>query len=195
MNPASLRVLRPFAIALMVMAWFGLTPGPAWAHGGLSMDKDMCRLTLGLYTMHFTGYQPVLTGAMEFCEDIPKTGQIIVTMDMIDDALRAMPVSVRIVRDTGEGSETEANTVLYLEPKLYPNGSVSFEHNFEAPGKFIGLVTGGDPANPAAQYVSRFPFSVGISRPAYEIYAGILLVLAAGYGLYLYSGRARATAT
>ena len=28
------------------------------AHGGLSLADDICKLTIGPYTMHFTGYQP-----------------------------------------------------------------------------------------------------------------------------------------
>jgi hypothetical protein len=31
------------------------------AHGGLSLADDICKLTIGPFTMHFTGYQPDAT--------------------------------------------------------------------------------------------------------------------------------------
>ena len=47
------------------------------AHGGLSLADDVCKLTIGPYTMHFTGYQPEATQEKEFCEDIPATGRTV----------------------------------------------------------------------------------------------------------------------
>ena len=44
--------------------------GEATAHGGLSMEKDYCKLRIGPYVMHFTGYQPGDGYRKEFCEDI-----------------------------------------------------------------------------------------------------------------------------
>ena len=51
------------------------------AHGGLSLAEDMCKLTIGPYTMHFTGYQPESSQAEESCEDIPVTGRTDVERD------------------------------------------------------------------------------------------------------------------
>ena len=129
----------------------------AHAHGGLSMAEDLCKLTVGPYTMHFTGYQPSKTQETQFCEDIPSTGHTVVVLDYIEQELRPLPTEVRIIRDTGSEENLEAITVLHMPPQVYPNGSVNFEYNFEKSGKFVGLVTVGD----EQEYVSRFPFSVG----------------------------------
>jgi hypothetical protein len=151
------------------------------------MDKDMCKLQLGKYMMHFTGYQPEATGSEEFCEDIPKTGSVVMALDAIDAELREMPIEVRIIRDAGEKGDAEAVTVLHLAPQRYPTGSISIAHQFDQPGKFVGLVTAGE----KGEHVSRFPFSVAVSRPAYEKYLLILVVALLGFALYLFSGRAR----
>ena len=129
----------------------------AQAHGGLSMAEDMCKLTVGPYMMHFTGYEPSTTQETQFCEDIPGTGHTVVVLDYLEQELRALPTEVRIIRDTGSEQNLEAITVLHLPPKVYPNGSVDFAYTFEKPGKFVGLVTVVD----QQEYVSRFPFSVG----------------------------------
>ena len=144
----------------MVIAIGVLLSTQAQAHGGLAMAEDMCKLTVGPYMMHFTGYQPSSTQETQFCEDIPGIGYTVVVLDYLEPELRSLPTEVRIIRDTGSEQDLEAVTVLHIPPKVYPNGSVDFEYNFDKPGKFVGLVTVGD----QQQHVARFPFSVGESN-------------------------------
>ena len=70
-------------IAGLLVGW--LCAGLVWAHGGLSMEQDMCKLTVGPYMMHFAGYQEDAQRT-EFCEDIPHKGPTIVVLDMVDPA-------------------------------------------------------------------------------------------------------------
>lgn len=156
----SLQLLKPVLVYCMLAIGMPLS-APVQAHGGLSLADDICKLTIGPYTMHFTGYQPESTQEKEFCEDIPATGRTVVALDYIEEALRPLPAEVRIIRDTGApaGAEEdlEAITILHIPAKVYPNGSINFEYDFAQPGKFVGLVTVSDPQ----AHVSRFPFSVG----------------------------------
>lgn len=162
-----------------------LMPGFAVAHGGLSMEKDMCKLRIGPYMMHFTGYQPEATGTREFCEDIPETGNTIVVLDAVDQVLRTIPLDVRIIEDTGEEpDDIEAITVVHLPATVYPTGSVSLEHDFAKPGRFVGLVTARDADG---EYVSRFPFSVAESWNGLTSYLVIIGAIVFGFGLYWYS--------
>lgn len=172
----------PNIIALAAL--FLSVPSLALAHGGLSMEQDMCKLRIGPYAMHFTGYQPEATGTKEFCEDIPVVGHTIVAFDAIDQPLREVPVEVRVIRDTGDEHDLEAITVLHLPPKVYPSGSVTFEHDFKEAGKFVGLVSTRD-AN--GQYVSRFPFSVARSWTVLTPYLLGAFVILGGIAFYLYS--------
>lgn len=157
------------------------------AHGGLSLAEDMCKLTIGPYTMHFTGYQPESTQEKEFCEDIPNIGRTIVALDYVDEALRPMTTEVRIIRDTGAEPGSEGNidelTIFHSPPKVYMNGSVTFEHNFPAEGKFIGLVTIRDNGT---EHVSRFPFAVGTGGKSNMPYILGILLLAAGAGTFFF---------
>ena len=156
-------------------------------HGGLSMDDDYCRLTIGPYSMHFVGYQPESSAEKEFCEDIPRTGRTIVVLDFVDQELRAVPAEVRIIRDSGSEANLDAVTVLHVPSKIYPNGSLHFEHTFTEPGKFVGLVTVSDKQT----LVARFPFSVARSGSAGRVWMWVLLALAMGGGLYFYTARIR----
>lgn len=185
---AGRRILAARSVLRLGVALLGLAlSGAAQAHGGLSIDSDMCKLRLGPFNMHFTGYQPEINGNREFCEDIPKVGHTIVVMDVIEPELREMPIEVRIIRDTGDESRLDAITVLHLPPKTYLSGSVPFEYSFTSPGKFVGLVTAGV----QGQYVSRFPFSVGIPPNRYGHYLLFLGAAVLALGLYRYSGTKR----
>jgi hypothetical protein len=154
------------------------------AHGGVSMENDLCKLRVGPYVMHFTGYQPKTSPELEFCEDIPGTGPTIIVLDYIDSKLRDLPLEARIIRDTGSEADLDAVTVYHKPAEVYPRGSVVIEHTFTEPGKFVGLVTVDD-------HVSRFPFAVGTrGRRAIVLYATFAVVaLAAGALLFLYSSR------
>jgi len=177
------KVLRVLVIsALAIIFCIG---SPAFAHGGVSMEKDVCKLQLGRFMMHFSGYQPEATGSKEFCEDIPQKGPTVVVLDAVEPELRQIPIEVRIIRDTGDESNLDNITILHIPAKTYPTGSISFDYVFKKPGKFVGYVIAGD----HGQYKARFPFSV--ARERYEKYFFMLGAIGLGFALYKYSNRAR----
>lgn len=154
----AVQFLKPIGLCvLMLVIGAPFFSTQAHAHGGLALADDMCRLTIGPYNMHFTGYQPDSTRNKEFCEDIPATGRTVVVLDYMEDALRPLPTEVRIIKDTGSEQDLQAITVLHLPPKVYTGGFINFEHSFSQPGKFIGVITVGG----KEEHVARFPISVG----------------------------------
>jgi hypothetical protein len=172
-----LKFMRPVLLSLVLTVGFSFTT-QVQAHGGLSLADDMCKLTVGPFTMHFTGYQPESSQEKEFCEDIPATGRTVVALDYIEEALRPLQTEVRVIRDTGSEENLDNITVLHMPAKVYTNGSINFEHNFNEPGKFVGLVTtfGKD-----QKHVSRFPFSVGEGES--NMPSGLVFAMAAALGL------------
>lgn len=152
------------AIAVLSAVWgiTALSVTQAQAHGGLSAAEDMCvlRFPNGM-TMHFTGYQPN-SSQKEFCEDIPEPGPTIVVLDFFDKELRNMSIGMRVIKDIGdvdaEAKNIDAVTVIHLPPSVYRNGTVTVRHNFDE-GKYVGIATISDGDD---EYISRFPFSVGI---------------------------------
>jgi hypothetical protein len=155
---------RLVSIGLIVAAFALAFCGPASAHGRLGAAEGRCRLFIGPDTMNFTGYLPDAS-KVEFCEDIPATGHVIVALDDVQQELRDMKVEIRIVRDMGGAAKEEENldaaTVAYVEPRYYRTGTINFEHTFDEPGYFVGVVTA--VGEHGERWVSRFPFSVGMS--------------------------------
>ena len=171
--------------------------GQVQAHGGLALADDMCILTVGPYSIHFTGYQP-LSQEEEFCEDIPETGKTVVALDYVNDELRPFAAEVRIVRSstslkitTGttprdlekvSDEDLENMTIYHLEPQVYPNASIMIDHTFPEKGMFAGVVT---VSNEGDEFVSVFPFTVGEGRPISTLYTtflpGVLIVGVAAF--------------
>ena len=183
-----LQHLKP-ALAGLILALALPFSAQVRAHGGLSLADDVCKLTIGPYTMHFTGYQPDSTQEKEFCEDIPATGRTVVALDYIEEALRPLPTEVRIIRDTGTPESEKGNldeiTILHIPAKVYPNGSINFEYNFTQPGKFVGLVT----VTEKEPLVSRFPFSVGEPKGMSPLLMGGIAVVVIGAAVFFLRGR------
>ena len=155
----SLQFLKPACLCFLMLA-IGVPLSAQAQHGGHELEKDLCILRVGPYRMYFNSYQPDTTYDRQFCQDIPAIGHTVVVLDYIEQELRALPLEVRVIRDTGSEQDLQAVTVLHIPPKVYPNGSADFEYNFDKPGKFVGLVTVGD----KQEHASRFPFSVGESN-------------------------------
>jgi hypothetical protein len=146
--------------------------GHARAHGSVSMEHDACKLKLGPYAMHFSGYQPDAS-RQQFCEDISSIGRTIVVLDFLDEALRDLPITVRISRTEDNGAQRGA-PIYQVAQQTYPAGSIALEYSFDAPGNFVGEVVVADKG-----LVATFPFTVGRSTnwPSMLAWGGGLLVL------------------
>ena len=172
----SIKMIKQFFISLLVASGLVFT-GQVQAHGGLALADDLCILTVGPYSIHFTGYQP-LTQEEEFCEDIPEIGKTVVALDYINDELRPFTAEVRIVRSspslrittstTSQDLEKlsvedlESMTIFHLPPEVYPTASIMIDHTFPEKGMFAGVVT---MSGEEQEWISVFPFSVGEGVP------------------------------
>lgn len=195
-------ILRGLAAWLLATV---LLTSAAYAHGGVGMVDNRCVLRIGPDLMFFTGYQPQ-NSRDEFCDDVPNTGQTVVALDMQDTELRDMLTEIRIIKDDGRHTKmnglpflTDAElgskevldpaTIVYVAPKKYPTGTLTFEHTFPENGKFIGIVT---VRNEHGQtFVSQFPFAVGQPVGRSLVVYGFLAVVGLGavYGLWHYGGK------
>lgn len=165
--------LNALCFVLMATLFATCAPG-ARAHGAMRFQREACLLQIGPDFMYFTGYQPAAS-RKKFCEDIPTTGDTIFVLDYAQEEMRSMTTDFRIVRNVGEDEQAQldAVTVAYLPPKVYPAGTLNFEHDFKEAGDYVGIVTVDGPNG--EHWVSRFPFTVGgrsmLSRTPYFLLA------------------------
>jgi len=132
--------MRYFDAMKKNLAAFGLLaaailPFNAWSHGGASVDTDQCRVQIGSHLVHFTAYQPQLTGTTEFCSAIPELGLTTVVFDYEGKALRNMTVEFEITK------EPEGTRVFYAPPETHSTGSFNSNINFTEAGKYRVHIT------------------------------------------------------
>src|SRR5262245_3468699 len=164
-------------VATLAAAWSVLAAGVCLAHGNLTMDQDKCVLRVGRYVIHFTGYQPETARTTEFCEDIPSVGKTVIVLDFVDDALRDIPVEVRVVPQDGVADEFAREPIVNIPFSTYKNGTISFTRTFAEPGRYVGLVTAGNDR----RNVARFPFAV--AQPMFALWQYVAICAAAAAAL------------
>ena len=76
------------------------------AHGNVSLEQDSCVRGAQGSKVHLSTYQPQNEASAQYCTEIPVEGETFFVVDLIDTALRNMPVAMKIVRGTSETDET-----------------------------------------------------------------------------------------
>ncbi len=125
------------------------------AHGKVSLEKDSCVRGVEGSMVHLSAYQPQYDADAEYCSEIPSEGKTLWVIDLIDHALRDMPIAVRIVKGT---SEKLSETVENLYSTYHPDGVIKGESNL-GEGKYTVFITG--EGVPPVQY--EYPLRVQMS--------------------------------
>jgi hypothetical protein len=155
----------------------------AHAHGGVSIEFDKCVVQLGKYTMHFTAYQQA-TGGKENCWDLPGPGRTILVFDLVEPEMRNKPVELRVVElpESGELSGgAPLRTLGSLPVKVYPQGTLNLESDFELGKRYMAVLTMSD----ARPLVLKAPIQVvpNSGTSPYLIGLGVVVL---GVGAFLF---------
>lgn len=133
----------------------------------VSMDKsstirDQCEISIGPDLIQVVAYMPDRSRD-RFCGDFPATGRIVLTIDLVAQRLRDLPIEVRVVREPkgplGEEDDLAPFTVALLEPRKYPGGAVLVDHVFEESGDYAAFITVTEDSG--VRRTTRFGFNVG----------------------------------
>ncbi|TJY64785.1 hypothetical protein E4T66_00635 [Sinimarinibacterium sp. CAU 1509] len=189
-------------MGLMLVLLMAVQSGPTAAHGGVSVEDDVCIMRIGPYRAHFTGYQPEYRATQEFCEDIPVVAKAIIVLDFIDNVLRGMSVEFNLLRDTdglgaaarfdqlGSMQQIRERSLFNVPAATYPRGTITLEPTLDQSGWYIGVLSATDPETGGTLH-SVFPFRVGV-RSYWRYGVALLVILALSVLLYRVSGRKRA---
>ncbi len=167
------------SLAALGLLAVSILPINAWSHGGASVDTDQCRVQIGSHLVHFTAYQPQLTGTTEFCNTIPELGQTTVVFDYEGKALRNMTVEFEITK------EPEGTRIFYQEPSTHSNGTFNSNINFTDAGKYRVHIT---LVNEGQKVDEHIGFTVGKGQAGVStsvIVVVLTMLLAGGYLFYL----------
>jgi hypothetical protein len=116
-----------------------LHTGVAGAHGNVAMEQDSCMRRAGGGSMiHMSVYQPTIEPSSHYCTEIPNVGETYLVIDLVDKALRDMPVGIRIVKGTGDA---DSETIKTVKPAFYKSGSLSQKVYLEQ-GRYTVIIKG-----------------------------------------------------
>jgi hypothetical protein len=131
-----------------------------------------CLIANDFYAVHFTAIQPGIqkgekTAFEKYCQQVPATGKLYLTIDMLDRDVRTTPIALRVVEEslTDDGKVTETKRTLSETPgKIYKNGSADIAVDVTTAGHYALIVTVGDQVITEDDRL-RIPFSVGLPAP------------------------------
>jgi hypothetical protein len=171
----NLSFFKNLSLSLGLLFTAFLPTSPVFAHGGASVDTDQCRIAVGPHLVHFTAYQPQLTGSTEFCGAIPELGNTTMVFDYEGKALRNMTVEVEFTK------EPEGSRIAYLPPSTHANGTFNTTYNFTEAGKYLVHVT---LINEGQKIDAHIPLKVGTAKN--EISSSTQIIIATIVGSVLY---------
>tara|TARA_R110002073_G_scaffold94594_8_gene219940 strand:- start:2163 stop:2720 length:558 start_codon:yes stop_codon:yes gene_type:complete len=145
--------------------------GLAAAHGKVDLEQDNCVRGTEGSRVHFSTYQPQFDSDAQYCTDIPKVGNTYWVVDLIDQALRDMPVGVEIVKG---GGDALSEVVASFSPTSHPDGVIKGESNLDE-GLYTVLITGKDVV-PPVHYA--YPLRVHMINYVDAFQAAVLPVIA-----------------
>mgnify|MGYP003386689044 FL=1 len=122
------------AVFILVMALYTST---ASAHGKVAMEDDSCMRRIGENMIHLSTYQPQVNESGHYCTDIPKAGSTVLVIDLVDPALRDMPIGVKVIKGS---NASEGETITNARPALYQDGVISMSSALDQ-GKYLVQVT------------------------------------------------------
>lgn len=108
------------AVTACILVFLSIA-GPAWGHGKVSLEEDTCVRKIGDNMVHLNTYQPQHDKGGHYCTELPISGDTYLVVDLIDPALRNMPVSMKVFR--GEGKEGEA--IVQVNADYHPDGVIN----------------------------------------------------------------------
>lgn len=131
------RQVTQIGIAIIFLASILYSAAVA-AHGKVEMEDDSCMRQIGENMIHLSAYQPQNDIEGHYCTEIPLAGDTILVVDLIDPAMREMPVGVKVFKGR---SEEDGEIVTNLQPTYYQDGVISTMSSLPDKGVYSIAVT------------------------------------------------------
>jgi len=131
-----IRQITQTVIALFIFAAAFYVAAVA-AHGNVTMEEDSCMRNIGESLIHLSAYQPRVDVKAHYCTEIPQTGETIIVVDLVDPALRNMPISMKIYQGSGKDIEPIVN----MAADFYKDGIISTSAELMKAGQYVVAIT------------------------------------------------------
>lgn len=95
--------------------------GMALGHENINPEDDICVRKVGENMVRLSAYRPQNNLFGETCEEIPAAGETYLVVDLLDPAMRNIPVSLKVFR----GAANEGETIAQVNAGYHPDGVIS----------------------------------------------------------------------
>lgn len=173
------KIWTGISVLILAMVFYTST---AKAHGKVAIEEDNCMRQIGENMIHLSAYQPQIDEEGHYCTDIPKVGNTILVIDLVDPSLRDMPIGIKVIKGS---SIDEGETVKHIQPTLYEDGVISTQSSFDQ-GKYLVLITaeGVPPLNYAYHLRVEMINYANVFRASIGPIVALLLTTLLGYKLF-----------
>lgn len=173
------KIWTGISVLILAMVFYTNT---AKAHGKVAIEEDNCMRQIGENMIHLSAYQPQIDEEGHYCTDIPKVGNTILVIDLVDPSLRDMPIGIKVIKGS---SIDEGETVKHIQPTLYEDGVISTQSSFDQ-GKYLVLITaeGVPPLNYAYHLRVEMINYANVFRASIGPIVALLLTTLLGYKLF-----------
>ncbi len=173
------KIWTGISVLILAMVFYTST---VKAHGKVAIEDDNCMRQIGENMIHLSAYQPQIDEEGHYCTDIPKVGNTILVIDLVDPSLRDMPIGIKVIK----GSKIdEGETVKHIQPTLYEDGVISTQSSFDQ-GKYLVLITaeGVPPLNYVYHLRVEMINYANVFRASIGPIVALLLTTLLGYKLF-----------
>jgi hypothetical protein len=108
------------------------------AHGRVEMEDDICMRQVGENMIHLSAYQPQNDIEGHYCTNIPLAGETLLVVDLVDPAMREMPVGLKVFKGR---DEEDGEIITNLQPTYYRDGVISTKSALLDKGIYSVFVT------------------------------------------------------
>ena len=173
------KIWTGISVLILAMVFYTST---AKAHGKVAIEEDNCMRQIGENMIHLSAYKPQIDEEGHYCTDIPKVGNTILVIDLVDPSLRDMPIGIKVIKGS---NIDEGETVKHIQPTLYEDGVISTQSSFDQ-GKYLVLITaeGVPPLNYAYHLRVEMINYANVFRASIGPMVALLLTTLLGYKLF-----------
>ncbi len=148
-----------------------------------------CIAANDFYAVYFSAYVEPESKTMtnneamlkSHCQNIPKTGTVYFTADLIDEDLRETPIGLQLVeRELIEDGDAEVagyrdiRTISETRPRIYAQGTIETQAYIENDGHYVLYLLIGEEAPLFEDDILKIPFYVGAVTEAASVWHYLL---------------------
>lgn len=136
----------------------------AMAHNGSPVTQDICTRVSGEHMVHFNAYQEKPDPRINYCNDIPNTGETSIIVDLVSTHLRKIPVTFKIYSTSESG---KGDLIFDGGSKVYSSGLINAVVDIKKAGTYLAevIIDGNKAPPPTMAYNVGAGTSVSLHLP------------------------------